>query len=316
MSSTVQKLSYLAGATRFRRISEKLYSDGSKVYQKAGIPFKASWFPVYYILALAESPLTILQIADQMDFSHITVKNILRELEKHELVHIEVNPADKRSRLVSLSVKGQKLIYRLKPIWISFAAALKDIFHTGHPDFMNILERIDQQIEAKPIHKRIAEQETDPVTIIDYRPGLYGQLQNLVEPGDYEENLGHAEEVSEFDFNNPHADHFMQGGFFFYARNNGHIVGSMSLKRLDEKAFEFTQPYIHPEYHTLEIEKLFLERCICRCIENQANELWGQAFPEEAESYKLFQDLGFEDSEAHPKMELSEKDNRAICLKL
>ena len=96
MSSTIEKLGYLAGATRFRRISEKLYLDGDRIYKEAGINFKASWFPVYYILALSESPLTILQITQKIDFSHITVKNVLRELEKAELVDIEINPADLR----------------------------------------------------------------------------------------------------------------------------------------------------------------------------------------------------------------------------
>ncbi len=125
MSSTIEKLGYLAGTTRFRRISEKLYVDGDKIYKEAGIHFKASWFPVYYVLALSESPLTVLQIAEQIDFSHITVKNVLRELEKEELVCIEANPADKRSKLISLSLKGQKLIYRLKPLWISYSSTLK-----------------------------------------------------------------------------------------------------------------------------------------------------------------------------------------------
>ena len=107
MSSTIEKLGYLAGAAHFRRISEKLYVDRDQVYKDAGLHFKASWFPVYYVLALSESPLTILQIAQQIDFSHITVKNVLRELEAAEYVSIEINPADKRSKLVSLSTKGQ-----------------------------------------------------------------------------------------------------------------------------------------------------------------------------------------------------------------
>ncbi len=67
MASAFEILGYLVGATRFRRISEKLYVDGDKIYKEAGIDFKASWFPVYYVLALAESPMTILQITKQVE---------------------------------------------------------------------------------------------------------------------------------------------------------------------------------------------------------------------------------------------------------
>lgn len=316
MSSTIEKLGYLAGATRFRRISEKLYSDGDKVYREAGIPFKASWFPVYYVLALSESPLTILQIAEQIDFSHITVKNVLRELEKSELVHIEINPNDKRSRLVSLSVKGQKLIYRLKPIWISFASALQNIFQSGHPDFMNTLDRIDQQIQRYPIHRRISERERDPIVVLDYKPELNQHFHDLAGPWLTEELNGQLKEENGITMEEPEADHFMDGGFYFYASYKDQIVGKVSLKRLDSHAFEFNQPYIHPNYRKFKIDRVFLERCISRCIENQARELWVQTSIRKSDTYELFRSMGFEDSKAHPEMKVHEQTKRVMLLKL
>lgn len=316
MSSTIEKLGYLALVTRFRRISEKLYVDGDKVYQEAGIQFKASWFPVYYVLAITESPLTILQIAEQIDFSHITVKNVLRELEGAELVTIETNPEDKRSKLVSLSVKGQKLIYRLKPIWISFASTLKKIFETGHPDFMNILNRIDRQIERHPINQMISQPEADSVAVIDYKPELIKHFHELAGPWITEELDGKLKEEDGIALEDPDAGHFMDGGFYFYARYRDKIVGFVSLKRLDDNAFEFTQPYIHPNYFRLKIDFIFLERCISRCNENLAKELWLQTSIRKTEAYELYRSLGFEDSQAHPKLVVQEQTKRVMCLKL
>ena len=40
----VIKLGYLAGATRFRRISDKLYIDGNKLYSDEKVLFKQSVF--------------------------------------------------------------------------------------------------------------------------------------------------------------------------------------------------------------------------------------------------------------------------------
>ena len=39
MTDKIIKLGYLAGATRFRRISEKLYVDGDKIYKENNIDF-------------------------------------------------------------------------------------------------------------------------------------------------------------------------------------------------------------------------------------------------------------------------------------
>ena len=316
MSSTIAKLNYLAGVTRFRRISEKLYVDGDKIYIEAGINFKASWFPVYYVLALAEAPLTVMQIADQIDFSHITVKNVIRELEKEEYISVVSNPSDKRSKLVSLSSKGQKLIYRLKPLWLAFSITLKKIFQTGHPDFMNILNRIDHQIEMNPINNMIAQQEIESVVVVDYMPGLNKHFHELAGPWLTEEANGQLKEQDGIALQNPDEAHFMEGGFLFYARYKDQIVGFVALKRLDDFAFEFTKLYINPNYRNFGIDTLLIERCICRCMENEATELWHQTTNDIPKAHKIYYELGFTEKEAPPKMQVMEQTEIIMCLDL
>ena len=74
MTDKISKLGYLAGATRFRRISEKLHIDGDKIYKDCRIDFKASWFSVFYLLDSDELPKTVVELAGEIGFSHITVK--------------------------------------------------------------------------------------------------------------------------------------------------------------------------------------------------------------------------------------------------
>lgn len=155
MDDFIKKLGPLAGASRFRRISEKLYSDGDKIYSDAGLDFRATWFPVYYLLAGTEEKLTINQIADHIGFSHITVKNVLRELRKKKLVVIVPNPDDGRSKLTCLSDKGRVLLEELRPLWEKFSDALSSIFNDGHPELVQILDRIDSELERKPISERM-----------------------------------------------------------------------------------------------------------------------------------------------------------------
>lgn len=313
MSGITEKLGYLAGVTRFRRISEKLYVDGDKLYKEAGIHFKASWFPVYYVLALSESPMTVLQISEQIDFSHITVKNVLRELEQEELVTIEGNPADKRSKLVFLSPQGQKFIYRLKPLWMSFSMALKKVFQTGHPDFLNILNRIDQQIEKKPINIMAGQQELESVLVIDYNPGLDKHFHELAGPWLTEELDGQLKEEDGIALQTPDEAHFMNGGFLFYAMYKEQIVGFVALKRLDDNAFELNRLYINPNYRKLGIDNLLIERCISRCSENKALELWLQTSISKTEAHKIYDSLGFVDKAAPSQLVVQEQTKKVMC---
>ena len=157
MSNIIQQLGPLAGATRFRRISEKLYADGDAIYQHAGVNFKATWFPVYYLLSATEEKLTVTRIAQEIGFTHITVKNVLRELTQEGLVTVSANPNDGRSKIATLSKKGRNRLRQLAPIWTQISQALKSIFDEAHPDIIAILDNIDTALEAKPISERIKE---------------------------------------------------------------------------------------------------------------------------------------------------------------
>jgi DNA-binding MarR family transcriptional regulator/N-acetylglutamate synthase-like GNAT family acetyltransferase len=316
MSQTLDTLEYLACATRFRHISERLYVDGDRLYKEAGLNFKASWFPVYYVLALSESPLTILQIAKRIDFSHITVKNVIRELEAAELVTVEPNPDDGRSKLVALTLKGQKLIYRLKPIWISLAGALKEIFQYGHPDFINILNRMEHQLEQHSIHRLATQEERESVVVVDYNPGLAKHFFELEGPWLTEEENGSLKEEGGISLSRPDEAHFIEGGFLFYARYKSQIVGFAALKRLDDQSFEFANLFINPIYRNLGVENKLISRCICRCKENEALELWLQTNETIPTHLKIFEEMGFVERAAPEQLKVQEETKKVMCLDL
>lgn len=317
MSDILVQLGHLAGASRFKRISDKLYIDGDKVYKDRNIDFKASWFSVYYVLAKANTSLTILEITGQIDFSHITVKNILRELEREALVLIEPNPNDKRSKLVTLSRKGKSLMRKLEPVWLSISKVLSDVFTTGHPDFSNILNRIDREIYRNPIHNRVKElDKADKVIIIDYKPGFKKVFQNLVSPWLLEVVNGELEEEDKFTLNSPDKAYLETGGFLFFAKYKDEIVGCVALKRLNDDEFEFTRLYVKNNYRNMGIATKLIERCISRCKENEAKLLWLQTTNHTQQVYKLYYKFGFIDRAAPDNMDILARTERVMCIEL
>lgn len=316
MKDILNELGFLAGASRFRRISEKLQQDGDKIYSGANVQFKASWFSVYYVLAKSDSPQTILEIADQIDFSHITVKNILRELKKEELVNIKPNPNDKRSKLVGLTKKGKELQKKLEPIWLSFSNTLKDLFSIGHPDMINILNRLDWEINTKPIYERFNQPEGEVVKIIDYKPSLKKHFYELAGPWLLDVLKGELEEEDKFTLHNPEKAYLENGGFLFYAKFKSDIVGCVALKRLDEDTFEFAKLFISQNFRKLGIATKLIERCISRCLENEAKELWLQTTMSMPQAHQLYYKLGFNDRMAPPQMDVLKRTEKVMCLSL
>ena len=316
MSDILEKLGFLAGGSRFRRIYEKMQTEADKTYKEAGFNFKSSWFPVYSVLAGSSEPLTVMEITDRIAFTHITVKNIIRELESEGLIEIRANPGDKRSKHIMLSAKGLELLERLKPIWLSFSNAVKEVFITGHPDIINILKRIDTELKIHPLSERIRMEHEDQVVVVDYRPDLKEHFFELAGHWLTGYLKGRLEEEDQFVLHNPEIAYLQQGGFVFFARYGEVMAGCVALKRLDDKSFEFVKLFTDPKYRHRGLATRLISRCISRCMENEAQELWLQTTSDLYEAHKLYYKLGFEDREAPPQMKVLERTTKIMCLKL
>lgn len=180
MTDIIKNSGYLTGGAQLRRIYQKLQTGGDKIYKDANLNFKSSWFPVYYALTKSAQPQTIMEITNQIAFTHITVKNIVKALEKERLVKIVPHPKDKRSKLVSLSDDGLLLQKKLVPIWLSFSNALKDVFEIGHPEMTSILARINHSLDLIPLDERVRNQQKVRYEIRAAKPNEFAAIGQLM----------------------------------------------------------------------------------------------------------------------------------------
>ncbi|HTA81992.1 MAG TPA: bifunctional helix-turn-helix transcriptional regulator/GNAT family N-acetyltransferase [Bacteroidia bacterium] len=317
MTDTISKLGFLAGATRFRRIGEKLQSDGDKLYSDLNIDFKASWFATYYTLLQADKPQTMQDISAAIGFTHITVKNIVRELQEHGLVKITANPGDARSKHVVLTTKGKNLYKQLSPVWQNISKALEQLMTTGHPDVINIVSRIEREIEKKPLPDRIRDVHTyNAVQVVDYKPSFKKYFYELA--GTWLSGMldGKLEKEDVFSLKNPDTAYIQNGGFVFFALYKGKVMGCVALKRLGENSFEFCKLYINPEVRKLGIATKLIERCITRCKENNVTQLWLQTTNELQEAHKLYYKLGFAESKAPKEMDVLKRTQKIMKVNL
>jgi DNA-binding MarR family transcriptional regulator/N-acetylglutamate synthase-like GNAT family acetyltransferase len=313
---SILKLGYLAGATRLRRIGEKLQAEGDKLYQEEGIDFKASWFATYYTLLQAGKPLTMQEITNAIGFTHITVKNIARELEKHGIVKIKPNPTDARSKHVSLTHKGQQLLTKLNPIWQKLSESLHELMIVGHPDFMNMINRIEHEMARLPLHQRIYQKNKTVVKIIDHHPGLKKYFFELAGNWLLKVLDGKLEAEDKFSLEQPEKAYLEKGGFVFYALVDNKVAGCTALKRLDDTRFEFCKLFVDPEIRKSGIATQLIERCISRCMENNAAELWLQTTLQAKNAHPLYNKLGFKDAPAPTSMDVLKRTEKIMVLRL
>ncbi|MEM9687617.1 MAG: GNAT family N-acetyltransferase, partial [Bacteroidota bacterium] len=167
-----------------------------------------------------------------------------------------------------------------------------------------------------PINLKVQENTYNNVQIVDYKPSLKKHFYRLAAPWLLDVMNNELEEEDKYTLNNPEEAYIKQGGFLFYAKYRESVVGCVVLKRLDDDVFEFAKLFVNPNYRGLGIATKLIERCITRCKENEATELWLQTTISMKPAHKLYYKLGFNDRNAPKQMLVLKRTEKIMCLAL
>lgn len=138
---------------RLRRLSERIDRDATQVYAALGIAFEQRWYgPLLHISR--SGPLSVSDIASRLHITHVSVSQAVAALDRHGLITSTANPADGRSRLLTLSPAGRDLVDRLTPLWRVFDAAATELdIEAGGA--ATILGRLEDALDRRSLFDRI-----------------------------------------------------------------------------------------------------------------------------------------------------------------
>ena len=155
----------------------------------------------------------------------------------------------------------------------------------------------------------------DSLQILDYRPSLKHHFTDLVKPWLSGVLNGVLEDDDELTVNHPAEAYLLKGGFIFFAMLRGQCLGTVALKRLDENSFEFAKLFISPEARKMGVATKLIERCINRCKENAAQDLWLQTTMRMPDAHKLYYKLNFVDKPGPTQMDVLARTEKIMVLK-
>ncbi|HVW12887.1 MAG TPA: MarR family winged helix-turn-helix transcriptional regulator [Mucilaginibacter sp.] len=121
-----EELGYLVLGSRMRRLSEAFLSEVNKTYQSLGIPFDASWFPVFYLLSKNER-LSIKELSESTGVSHPAASQLVANLKNKKLIKTTTSSHDGRLQYVQLTKAGRDLLERILPVWDALKEAMDEL---------------------------------------------------------------------------------------------------------------------------------------------------------------------------------------------
>ncbi len=153
-----ESLGFLVFGSRMRRLSETFLVELNKVYCNLALDFESTWFPMFFLIA-SQQPVSLNEIASQLEISHSAVSQLASVLKKKGLITSVKSQIDERKQLLALSKAGLVLHVELSPVWVAISETMQSLF-TENQESANLLEAIslfEARLQCGNLNKLIEE---------------------------------------------------------------------------------------------------------------------------------------------------------------
>jgi DNA-binding MarR family transcriptional regulator/ribosomal protein S18 acetylase RimI-like enzyme len=291
----LQELGILALASRLKMLSEKMMADGISIYKESNLNFEPRWFPVtYYLKTHGPTPLTT--IAKALNQSHPAVVQVVRIMEKKDLVIRTKDKNDSRINFVELSPKGKEILTRLEPVWEDIHNAARTMVNEHAPHFIADLERIENALMETSNYTRIKRERLKRkpplLKVVHYDKRYLKQFREI--------NLQWLKEyvgVSHHDktiLKNPVKEILKKGGRIFFILSGKEVVGTFTLAPTDNINCELSKFVIKKNYRKLGFGEKMMDIAIAKAREAGYRSILLLTHPNLKEAIRLYTKTGFQ----------------------
>lgn len=250
-------------ASRLKRLSELLFARVQELYEKRNRNFKSTWFLTLTTIRKFEE-IDFKTLAAETKVSSPAISQTIREIEKQGLVKI-IKGEDKRSRIITLTAKGEKAINSVIPDLLDIEHILKKVLDSRVDAFLDTLEFLENEFKEKSFLDFLK------VEIIDYRDKYKKDFEKL-----NREWLEEHFELEEYDkqlFGNPQEQIIGKGGKIFLAKQNDKVIGTIALIPHSKKEIEISKLCISKLFRGRGFSKLLLDQAIKYAKDNNYQEV-------------------------------------------
>ncbi|MEK7660698.1 MAG: GNAT family N-acetyltransferase [Pseudomonadota bacterium] len=282
--------------SRLKRLSDRFLTDATKITHSIGF---ADLYPSQTVLiaALEKSPpVSVSNLAKELGLSQPAVTRNLSILGKQSYVKYVSDPSDQRQKLISLSVKGQKLAGQLRArLWGKIEKTVAQICQESSPDFVEHLEHIEKALGKKSFEERFMEEmqckKNSDVEIVEFSDDLAQDFYDINAAWIAEKFV--LEDVDKQVLSNPKTQIIDGGGAILFAKHKDFgIVGTCALMNCGT-AFELTKMGVRAEARGLKIGETLLVAALEKAKLMGIKRLFLLTNAQQEAAIHLYEKLGF-----------------------
>ncbi len=246
--------------TRMRRLHELLTADADRIYEEAGLNFRASYFYAIYTLSEYGS-MPIGEIARLAGFSHSAVSQTVKRLASQGIVETSAME-DGRQKCVQLTPMGKTLVEEARPIWQDLEAVNT---MAGASKLLAGIDAMEQAYGEKSLYDRVKERQaartktprTFDLVPYDARYAKAFYDLNVSWLKEYFE----VEPIDEKVLSDPEQYILSKGGEIYFTLIAGKPVGTVAMKLQAPGVYELTKLGVDPT-----VQQGGMGRALCQMV--------------------------------------------------
>lgn len=284
----------MALGSRLRKLSDVVTENATKIYAVYGVEIEPRWFPVFYMLSQTEK-MGITEIADEIDQTHASVSQVVKQMKKRGLINEVKDKKDGRRSVVALSPKGREIVHKISDQYVDVGNAIEDLMGEMQYDLWKAMEEMEYLLQQKSLYERVIakrkEREAASVKIIDYRPAHQPVFKALNVK--WIETYFRLEEKDLLSLDNPDEYIIKKGGRILLAEYKEEIVGTCALLKLDDETIELAKMAVSPAAQGKNIGWLLGLASIEKAKEMGGKSLFLESNTRLVPAISLYRKLGF-----------------------
>ena len=280
--------------TRCRRNYETLSTEMDKIYKSEQVDLSVREFPILYSL-MKKGPLAIAEIQKLSGLSHSAVSQTVKKLAAKDLLSLE-KADDARSKIVTLSRKGKRLVEKLKPIWETARRAMNTVLRESNTNILDAFGDFEAALKRKSFTQRYQGckgkiSNRSKVDIIPYHMKYSDDWRRINQY--WIEKYFKMEEADIVSLLAPEENILAQGGEIYMGLLNGKPVGAIALKYDSPGHFELSKMGVMPEAQGHGIAKLLISKVIERYKARAGKKLFLETNSMLLPAITLYKKMGF-----------------------
>jgi N-acetylglutamate synthase-like GNAT family acetyltransferase/DNA-binding MarR family transcriptional regulator len=200
--------------------------------------------------------ITILKLGHLLLMSASKISRLIKVLNKDKLIELKVG-ADKREKYLYLTATGKKEIEKIDKFSVS---KIENAFRLlNNAEMLNIIESIDKYSDA--LEKSRLAKEQIKIAVLPTSRTIRKQIANMItEIQKHEFSLPVTSEINQCVINaEPDFYYHHSYNFWYGIDHNGKVIGSIGLKKLDNKTGEIKKFFVVSEYRGQGVSKKLMD---------------------------------------------------------